>query len=349
MLRKFLAVFILLGGLIVLVQGSHGKISAQETAEATAEATTDPTPVPPITVSRSEPTRITGGQQVTLSVFGTNFTNASVVRLVGVGLIATTFVNATALTAVIPANVPAGEYAVEVSDPQRGTAGSPNTLVVIIIPTPVFTTVPVPTVMPTPVPGTPALLVRSYTANPSTIQPGQSTTLTVEIVNIGNKIAQSVSLQVDPSGAFSPANGQITLTLPNIAAGGSYTASLTVTAKTGTNAGPNVVTLNMAYRDELAAAYTSTAAIPVNIRVTPEASQLTLSRYMVNPNPVRPGQPVTVTVLLTNSGNKTASQVLFRVNADDVLLAGPQGDSFPLGDLAPGASVSQDLPLVVST
>src|SRR6185295_16966272 len=71
-------------------------------------------------------------------------------------------------------------------------------------------------------------------------------------------------------------------------------------------------------------------------------------RYMVDPNPVIPGKPVKVTILLTNSGNETAGQVLLQIG-DGILLAGPQGNSFPVGDMQPGSTQSLELPLIVST
>ncbi|MBZ0286035.1 MAG: hypothetical protein K8I30_00365, partial [Anaerolineae bacterium] len=75
---------------------------------------------------------------------------------------------------------------------------------------------------------------------------------------------------------------------------------------------------------------------------------VTMARYLVDPNPVLPGKPVTVTILLTNSGNETAGQVLLQIG-DGILLAGPQGNSFPVGDMEPGSSKSLELPLIVST
>src|SRR5215207_2795694 len=66
-----------------------------------------PTPSGPITVSRTEPGQfINGLQPGVLSVFGTNFTEVTTVRLVGLGLLQVTFVNPGALTAVLPAELP---------------------------------------------------------------------------------------------------------------------------------------------------------------------------------------------------------------------------------------------------
>jgi hypothetical protein len=71
-----------------------------------------------------------------------------------------------------------------------------------------------------------------------------------------------------------------------------------------------------------------------------------LSRYQYNPDPVVPGEPATVTITVNNTGNTPAQQALIRVSGEGVLLAGPQGDSFPLSDLMPGASATLELPLI---
>ncbi|MFN8371375.1 MAG: hypothetical protein U0694_00645 [Anaerolineae bacterium] len=54
---------------------------------------------------------------------------------------------------------------------------------------------------------------------------------------------------------------------------------------------------------------------------------------------------MTVTLLIMNSGNETAAQALVRISTDGtpVLLPGPEGDSFPLCDIAPGASVGLEI------
>lgn len=77
----------------------------------------------------------TGG---TLSIYGTGFTTATVARLVGYGLLDTTFVNENALRAVVPPGVPAGVYALEVSEP--GYSATLPSALTIVAPTPIWTT-----------------------------------------------------------------------------------------------------------------------------------------------------------------------------------------------------------------
>jgi hypothetical protein len=80
-----------------------------------------------------------------------------------------------------------------------------------------------------------------------------------------------------------------------------------------------------------------------------QSTQIVLESYPYSPNPAVPGEPITVTVTVKNTGNTPALQALLTITGDSsVLLAGPQGDTFPLMDLQPGASATVDLPLVVS-
>jgi hypothetical protein len=329
-------------------------IQVTETPSVEPPTPTD-TPIPALTVTHSEPTRITAGQSYTLSVYGTNFTSQTVIRLVGYGLLTTTLINETALTAALPSNIPARQYTINVSDPVRGAMDSPDKLSVVNPPQP--TNPPPPTAMPptetpipTPIPGQPSLLVRNFSANPTNTPPGGRVALTFEVVNQGTRPAIGVSVSVNSGGSFVPANGQASATLPDIAPGGVTNVTLNVVTAQDASPGPTSIPITLTYFDFSGQSYTSDASLSVSIIELNEAPQMTLARYNLSPNPAQPGQPITITVLVTNTGNLTASQVLLRITgSDNLLLAGGEGDSFPLGDLTPGSSVSVDLPMVVST
>jgi hypothetical protein len=346
----FTLVFLTLGLFTVTAQdGGIGAPSAQET-----EPPIQPQP-PAMTITSSEPSQIITGQEITLSVLGTNFTSATVVRLTGYGLLPTTFISPTALTAAVPGTVPPGTYTVELIDPVNTFPPSvpPFTFRVNPVPAPTAeppTQAPPPTAAPPPteIPGAPSLLVRSFTPNPGTIRPGDTVTFTMEIINQGSRTAQGVSLSVDPGGKFIAANGQAAVILPDLGVGASYVVSLSVVAASDTPGGPQTVGVTLTYRDFSGTGYTSKAALSVNVESVSTASQVTLARYLVDPNPVIPGESVTITVLLTNTGNETAGQVLLQVG-EGILLAGPEGNSFAFGDIVAGASASLELPLIVST
>ncbi|MBZ0321300.1 MAG: hypothetical protein K8L91_33100 [Anaerolineae bacterium] len=329
------------------------------TIQVAPTATPTNTPPQPIFVTRAEPSQVMAGQGGTLSVIGGNFTNTTVIRLVGVGLLTTTFINSGALTAPLPTTLLPGVYNVEVSDPLGGTQYAPNALTVVPVPPTAAPTntpaPPTPTLEPsatpqpaTPIPGQPSLLARNFSVNPMTIAPGGTVTLNFEVVNQGNRAAQGVSVAVDSGGKFVPANGQATATLPDIPVGGRVNVTLMAVAAMDTPAGPISVPITMAYRDFSGENYTSKASLSVNVEEAGESSQVVMSSYSVEPNPVEPGKSVTMAVHITNSGNKKALQVLLRVSgSENVLLAGPNGDSFPIGDLDAGESVELELPLIV--
>ena len=332
--------------LLALVVLSIGMVGAQE---ATQE------PVQPITVTATTPKQILTGQSGILVITGTNFRSTTTVTLVGSPALAVTLVSPTELRAAIPSTLAAGQYIISVNDPQ---GGSSSAFTLTVVPPPPATAVPVPTEIPaiptavpipTDVPGAPALLVRSFVASPATIKPGDTVTFTFDIVNQGSRNAQGVSVAVDPGGKFVAANGQSNVLLPDLAVSAAFSVRLSVIAANDTPDGPQTVGLTISYRDFSGTTYTSKGSLTVNVTAVPQASQITLARYQFNPSPVIPGEPVTVTILLTNSGNETASQVLVSIPTDGILLAGAQGNSFPVGDIKAGASVSVDMPLIVSS
>ncbi|MCX9076598.1 MAG: hypothetical protein OIN84_01335, partial [Candidatus Methanoperedens sp.] len=192
------------------------------------------------------------------------------------------------------------------------------------------------------------LLIRSFNANPSTIAPGGTTTFSVEIVNVGTRTAEGLSVSVDSGSKFIPANGQSTILLPNIAPNSGTVITIPVTAAEDTPAGPQSVPVTMNYRDFTGESGTSKGALTVNVEKLDRASQVTLARYLFEPSPAEPGKTVNVTLLVTNTGNAVANQVLVRIGDGGLLLAGPQGDSFPVGDLDAGESASVEMPLIVS-
>lgn len=307
---------------------------------------------PQVSVTGVEPTQMQSDAGGTLSVFGANFTSSTTVRLVGYGLLQTTLIHSGALTASVPAGIPAGQYTIEVADPANGSATAPASLNITQPPQPLPTFEP-PTPMPTPQPptpqpGQPALAARGFNANPAVVAPGGVVRLTFELVNQGNWPAQGVVVSVAGDSHFAPANGQASATVPDIPPGGAQVVTLDVVAAADAPAGPNPVPLNLSYRDFQGETYTQTTTLSVQVSEGAAASQVVMSNYEVNPSPVQPGEEVRIRVLISNTGDKTARRVQLRVSGTDgILLAGPYGDTYPIGDLAPGASSSFEIPMLV--
>jgi hypothetical protein len=309
-----------------------------------------------IAVRRSEPAQVEAGTETVITVYGNNFTDNTAVRLNGFGvLVTTTFPNnRELLTAVVPSSVPAGQYNVRVVDPACAdnaiNVPNPDRLVLNVnAPFQPLPTIEIPD-PPTPIPGSPALLARNFVATPPNIPPGGTTTLTFEVVNTGNRTAEAIIASLDTGGSFVPAGGQSSVTLPNLFPGATASVSLTVVASGGAEPGPTTVPITLSFRDFTGENYTSNIALSVTIDRVTEVAQLILSSYSFNPDPMLPGGPVTVTVEVTNSGTDAAIQALLTLTGEsNVLLAGPRGDRFPLGDIPPGGTVRLEVPMIVSS
>src|SRR5690606_2527867 len=323
--------------------------------QATETPTATQPPPEPLTVTRTEPGQVTTGQAATLSVLGTGLTSTTTVRLVGFGFLETTFVNSHALTAVIPPTLPPGQYGIEVSDPSKGTVASPNGLNVAQPTTtpamlPTFEPpTPIPTLPPpTPVPGRPSLIVRDFVSTPTIVEPGGTVELQFEIINQGNRAAQGVAVSLGADGSFVPASGQASATIASIEPNASASVILRAVVSMEATAGPNNVPIEMTYRDFSGESYTSSATVSVVVGENSETSQVVLVRYSTQPDPVEPAQRIMVDVLVMNMGTDVARQVLLRIAGEGgVLLAGSQGDSFSLGDLAPQESKNITGPMIV--
>lgn len=328
--------------LLFFVFSGLGISSAQTPCDASS---------PKICISSTTPTQITTGQSGILVINGQLFTNTTTVKLIGFDDLDAAFINTTQLQAAIPNTLAVGAYIIEVAD-SGITADLHPTLTVLPPPpataAPQATAIPSEVPIPSDIPGTPSLLVRSFSASPSTIKPGDTVSFTVEVVNLGNRVAQRVSVSIDSGGKFIASGGQASVLLPDIGVGGSFAFNISAIAASDTPGGAQSVALTFNYSDFSGTPYTASGSLTVNVEAITQASQVTLSRYLVDPNPVVPGQPVTITVLLSNTGNDVAQQVLVSIGGEGILLAGAQGNSFPVGDIPAGGSASVDMPLIVS-
>jgi hypothetical protein len=303
-----------------------------------------PTAVPQLLVTQNEPSQITAGQSANLSIIGANFTETTSVRLIGYGFLDTLFINSSAITAVLPSTLPAGWYAVEISDPTHGTATAPNTLTVLAAAVEATET-PEPTLTP----GEPTLIVRTFSASPSSIYPGDTTQLTLEIVNVGSRTAEGGVVTLGQSN-FSPANGQASVTLPDLPPSSTTATYFAVIAPADAAEGAAAIPIVLSSRDVSGQTYSDEATLSVTILAeeTGEA-RVVLDAYSVLPSMALPGEAVTVEATFVNSGTETASQMLAQLDtAGGILIAGSQGSSFSIGDMRAGASATITMPLVVA-
>ena len=298
-----------------------------------------------LTVTTSEPRNVDNAVSTTLSITGTSFTAFTTVRLIGFGYLTTTFINSSAITAVIPAGVPGGIYDVEVNDAANGLGISPIKLIVIQQTTPI----PIPTPIPTQaLIGQPSLIVRNFSVDPNAVQPGGQARATIEVVNDGNQPAFGISVSVDAGGKFVPVGGAA-ISIPDLYPGNSFYATINTTAAADVVNGANIVGLTLTFRDIEGKQFSGKATISINVDAGAASPLITLLTYAVTPNVVLPGEIAVISAQIQNTGDKTANQVLVRVaGTAPVLIAGPRGDAFPVGDIEANQTKIIELPLYVA-
>ncbi len=346
---------LMLGALILFGGGVGGLGITQaqgEDAGQTEETPIPDTPIPPVPIiDYFEPGRVTTGQSNMITVRGQNFTENASVRIAGYGVVSTAFISQNVLTATLPENVPPGMYYLTVLTTNGESAFSASMLTVLFPPAPPppptqIPPPPEPLPPPTAIPGEPSLVARDFSIEPSPVTPGAPFALRFTLVNQGNYAALGVSVSVDAASGFMPSGGQASVIVPDIPPGGTAAVTMNVVAP-GDGSGMLSVPVSMAYRDQRGNNYTGQAAFSVDAQAVLSVPQLILSRYMVNPRTVTPGEAVNVQILIRNNGTGTARGVILRLG-EGVLLAGEEGDSFSFGDLEAGQSRAVDLPLIAS-
>jgi hypothetical protein len=159
------------------------------------------TPVP-LFISQIQPNNVGSGATVELVITGGQFENGAVVILGGYGALETTYVSSSVLRATLPALVPAGVYAVLVTNPDANSAVLPEALTVTAVPvataTPEGTATPMPTAFVRPL-----LVVHSYGASSAAISPGEELDFEITLQNAGQSMATNV-VATFVTGDFAP-------------------------------------------------------------------------------------------------------------------------------------------------
>ncbi len=261
----------------------------------------------------------TGG---TLSIYGSGFTTATVARLVGFGLLETTYVNSTALTAVVPPGIPVGTYDLQVSEDSI-SATLPAALTIIAA-TPVPGPTPIPTLEPTPVPGRPILTIRNYSVEPSRVAVGREFVVTIEIYNTGSRAGENTMVTF-PGGTFLPV-GETGHLLWQLHINHTAVVTQVMRVPTGLASGSYNLQVNLSANDWEGNHYEYPETIAVEvIGVGHGRPQLVIEAAQTEPAVLGPGDAFSLTLRLANRGDRTATDVLAGAASAD--LAVPAGGS----------------------
>ncbi|MGC9398666.1 MAG: hypothetical protein ACP5HM_05975 [Anaerolineae bacterium] len=325
---------------------------------APAQATDTPTPSPtpttatpaPVDVTGLEPDTLTDVAGGTLSLYGTGFTADCAVRLVGYGLLNTTFVHAGALRAQVPPGVPPGTYDVRVTAAPDNVDTLPKALTIVAAtPTPKPEAPETPP--PPPPPGQPILTIRNYVVEPQQVRPGQEFVVHIEIYNNGSRAGEN-TLAIFPGGTFLPV-GDHGHQLWQLHINHSVVVTQKMRAPKSISNGVHQLNVQLEANDFEGNNYKFPQTIPVEVvgASTGEFSgkpKVLIEDARTTPAVLIPGEPFSLTLRLANRGNRTAINVFATVGAADMAVPAAGGDTVYAELIRIDGVITVTLPLVLS-
>ncbi len=318
------------------IEVSDGTATAQwaGTININAPADTSPTSTPSpggLSVSGVDPAQVNRDTGTTITVFGSGFTADSAVRLVGAGVLQTSYVGPSTLTALIPPDFPPIDYQLQVIRGNDSATWEGGLLRIFIPPT------------ATPIPATggasttltaPDLLVQNTSYDRDPIQPGDSFILTFDLVNIGGRDAKNVKVTFNSPDVAVPAgtgNSQF-IELIDDAEGGAVKVAVPLIALTTLAGGQYNLSFDLSWLDADGRSYSGDANVGLTLGAaeptptpTPAVSakpRLVLSGYSVT-GLVEPGGRFTMQFTVANQGDADAQNVQIKFGGDSATSLDP--------------------------
>jgi hypothetical protein len=259
-----------------------------------------------------EPSVLRTDQGGVVSIYATaplTFTVGHTVRLLNYGILATTYVNPTALQAVVPAGLSTGEYTLWVLD-ANGVQVAVGTLRLVAPPAPTATPKP-----ESPAPsGRPILTVRNYTVEPLQVRPGQEFTVSIEVYNNGSRAAEN-TMVVFPGGTFLPL-GDKGYVFGQIHINATFVATQRFRVPASITNGVHQVEVQLSANDWEGNHYDYPATIPVEVTGASTGAaptgkpEVLIEGVTTTPAVISPDLPFSLTLILANRGSRTAVNVM---------------------------------------
>jgi hypothetical protein len=301
-------------------------------------------PLPQLALTGIEPNTLVSETGGTLSIYGSGFTTATVARLVGVGLLETTYVNSAALRAVVPPGVAAGTYDLEVSEDSTSATLPLALTIVAATPTPGPTPIPAP--QPTPVPGRPILAIRNYFVEPSRVVVGREFIVTVEIYNTGSRAGENTMVTF-PGGTFLPV-GETGHLLWQLHINHTAVVTQRMRVPSGLTSGSYNLQVDLSANDWEGNhyEYPETVAVEV-VGVGHGRPQLVIEAARTEPTVLGPGDAFSLTLRLANRGSRTATQVVAGAASADLAVPAGGSNVVAIDRIGMDQVVTATLPLVL--
>lgn len=329
-----------------------------------------------ITVQTVSPPLVVNDIPTTITITGIDFAAGCRVFL-GITEITVTYVDVTTVKAIVPQNMAVGVYDVQVVNPDT-TSSTRTSGLTVAAPT---TTPPIPPSTATPAPfGRPQLAMKSFRTNVGEIRYGQSFNLVVRMENAGQYKAYNVQASFTSSDLVPTKTGGLAI-VGDVNADSSFDVGQQMTAAAPLYGKTNVlVEMTVTYYDEKGTQYSEkfTMNVPVvasnyvYYSPTPTAatrSQLVITAYETNLQPLQPGAQFALKLTIQNMGNANAKGVTMIVGGGSTGSSGgtpqpggvsggsgefsnfaPVGSSNvqSLGDIASGGTFTAEQNLIVN-
>ncbi len=181
--------------------------------------------------------------------------------------------------------------------------------------------------------GKPKILVEGVTTTPAVITPGMPFSLTLVLVNRGNRTAINVMTHADPATAI-PAEGGSIVSTDELRIDNVVTVTLPLLLKPAKEGGRQGLTVMLEYSDYSGGGYSDQQTVGIDIDTSlANRPQLLIDAYHTDPVGISPGDSFTLTLELANVGGGDAQRIT-------LALGGEQGEN--LGAFVPveGSNVS---------
>jgi len=295
-------------------------------------------------IEKVEPDWFLNTQDTQITILGSDLQPDPTVRVVGVGVLSSTYLNETLLTAIVPGGLAVGKYNVEVTNPDGQKAPLLNDAFEVAAPTPTPTVTPQPTStrtptstpVPTPTPfKRPLLFISSYSNNPSSVAPEESVVVTLKVKNIGDTSAENIRVTF-VSAVFVPKGTSGTQAVSRLGSGSQTTVNQSLTLSGEASTGIHQQQVILEYEDPNGVAYSSTEVVGISVTVPePGLPQIIIRDARTIPDPIVSGQPFSLTFTLHNVGDGMAKDVLVSVGGSGPAMpvtAGSTQSAGMLGD-----------------
>jgi hypothetical protein len=329
---------------LIMLLSMPGLAAAQET-----DTPTPPPPPPAIELTDLEPRQVVNDSGATLSIYGSGFDSNCVVQLVGYGLLSTSYVNSRALTASMPPGVPAGTYTLRVSDGTNRTDRIKELSAALTVRAPAAVAPP----EAPPPPGRPILTIRTYSVEPARVRAGQEFVVTIELYNNGSRAGEN-SMALFPGGTFLPV-GETGHMLGQIHINHTVVLSQRLRAPETLSSGVHNVTIELTANDWEGNNYSFPGQVPLEVIGKPTDTgaaptgkpRIVIEGVLTDPAVLVPGEPFTLTLLLANRGNRTATNVFVTSASTEMAVPASGSDTVSTPRIGIGDTMTVSLPLLL--